>query len=110
MDALGPFSGNVNDAQILEEILKDPKRLKNRMEAGDYCIVDRWFRDNKESSEAAGYIVLKPYLKGNRKQQPRRCGVHCPGRLGPFGIQGVFLTAHSYATYTETGYSISLDQ
>jgi len=68
VDVLGPLLANLNDAQIHEEILKDPNGLKNLMKVGDYCIVDRGFRDSEESLEAAGYIVLMPALKGNRKQ------------------------------------------
>lgn len=68
VDTLGPFPANLNDAQILEEVLKNENGLKRLLKPGDYCIVDRGFRDVVSVLEGAGYRVLMPALKGKRKQ------------------------------------------
>lgn len=60
VDLAGPFEGKLNDAQILELILKDPNGLTSILKPGDVFILDRGFRDIKKSLEEKGFVVLMP--------------------------------------------------
>lgn len=64
VDTFGPFSANMNDAAIMENIFKDPTGLRTLMRPGDICIVDRGFRDVVKQLEAMQYQVKMPALKG----------------------------------------------
>lgn len=68
IDTLGPFSANLNDATIMEQILKDPNGITNILKPGDICIVDRGFRDVIGKLTAMQYAVMMPALKNKRKQ------------------------------------------
>jgi hypothetical protein len=52
VDIFGPFSANMNDAAILDNIFKDPTCITTLMRPGDICIVDRGFRDVVNQLEA----------------------------------------------------------
>lgn len=68
IDTAGPFNGNMNDASIMKILLEDPTGLKTLLRPGDYCIVDRGFRDVVQYMKEQGYNVLMPACKGNRAQ------------------------------------------
>lgn len=68
VDTLGPFSANMNDAAIMEHILSDSNGIRSLMKPGDFCIVDRGFRDVADQLQAMGYLVKMPALKGNEYQ------------------------------------------
>lgn len=68
VDTLGPFSANLNDATIMEQILQDPNGLTSIMQPGDIWIVDRGFRDVVGKLQEMQFTVMMPALKGNRKQ------------------------------------------
>lgn len=40
-------NGNLNDAQIVKIVLQDSNGLTKLMRNGDFCLVDRGFRDVK---------------------------------------------------------------
>lgn len=52
----------------MDQILKDPNGLTSIMQPGDFCIVDRGFRDVIDKLKAMQNSVLMPALKGNLKQ------------------------------------------
>ncbi|XP_018403017.1 PREDICTED: uncharacterized protein LOC108779943 [Cyphomyrmex costatus] len=68
VDMLGPYPANLNDAEILKMLLKDPEGLCKLLEEGDYAVLDRGFRDVKNDLEDKNIKVLMPALKGKRKQ------------------------------------------
>lgn len=68
IDLAGPFDANLNDAEIMKCIMKDPHGLRSILKEGDVFILDRGFRDVKEDLENEGFKVLMPALKGQRNQ------------------------------------------
>lgn len=67
IDAAGPFSATMNDAQIMEDVLKN-YGLQELLKKGDVLIVDRGFRDVVGVLEDMGYIIKMPALKGKKSQ------------------------------------------
>lgn len=65
---LGPFTANLNDAKIMELALAQSSGLSKFLRAGDFCFVDRGFRDVVGLLQQKGLNVCMPALKGNRKQ------------------------------------------
>ena len=57
VETLGPFSVNLNDASIMEEILQDTEGLKKFLKPEDVLIVDCGFRDIKDTLENRGNTV-----------------------------------------------------
>lgn len=68
VELAGPFEGTMNDATILEHVLKDPHGISTILKPGDIFILDRGFRDVVDILKAKGYQVLMPALKGKRNQ------------------------------------------
>lgn len=68
VDIPGPFPATMNDASIMEKVMKDPNGVRSLMKAGDICIVDRGFRDVVPYLESLGFHVLMPAMKGKRAQ------------------------------------------
>ena len=44
VDMLGPYPANLNDAEILRLILKDPHSLSQLLKENDFAVLDRGFR------------------------------------------------------------------
>ena len=63
VDMLGPFEGTENDASIMKRALENSSGLGGFLQAGDFCFVDRGFRDAER-----GLVVRMPALKGKRNQ------------------------------------------
>ncbi|XP_058806441.1 uncharacterized protein LOC131672915 [Phymastichus coffea] len=72
IDSAGPFEANLNDARILDHLLKKPDGLRKLMISGDIWVLDRGFRDVKDNLESMGYKILMPALKGKQKQLTRQ--------------------------------------
>lgn len=70
IDMAGPFTANLNDAEILKKIITESDDFIRLLKKGDIIILDRGFRDIKEYLEALGFIVLMPAIKGKRQQIP----------------------------------------
>lgn len=68
VDVPGPFTANLNDAEIMKIVMKDGDKLRELLKPGDIFVLDRGFRDVKSWLEEQGYVVLMPALKGKRKQ------------------------------------------
>ncbi|XP_044586031.1 uncharacterized protein LOC123266063 [Cotesia glomerata] len=68
IDMLGPYTANMNDAEIMRIILSDPNGLIKLLKKGDIIVVDRGFRDVIVYLEELGFKVLMPALKGKRNQ------------------------------------------
>ena len=66
VDMLMPSVATLNDAQIMKWALANG--LKDFLERGDVCFVDRGFRDVKKHLEDEGFTVCMPVCKGERKQ------------------------------------------
>lgn len=47
----------------MRQIVKDDSELRELLQQGDICIVDRGFRDVKVELEVQGYTVYMPALK-----------------------------------------------
>ncbi|XP_075681005.1 uncharacterized protein LOC142646305 [Dermatophagoides pteronyssinus] len=68
IELAGPYSATKNDADILKEVLRQPRGLSTILQPGDYFVLDRGFRDVVPMLENRGYHVLMPALKGKRPQ------------------------------------------
>lgn len=68
IDMLGPYTANMNDAEIMRVILNDPDGLIKLLKKDDIIVVDRGFRDVIIYLEELGFKVLMPALKGKRNQ------------------------------------------
>lgn len=68
VDIMGPYTANVNDAQIMEDIMKDSNGLSTLLRENDAFFVDRGFRDVQQFLEERQYRVFMPALKGKRNQ------------------------------------------
>uniref|UniRef100_A0A1B6DD45 Transposase IS4-like domain-containing protein n=1 Tax=Clastoptera arizonana TaxID=38151 RepID=A0A1B6DD45_9HEMI len=68
IDMLGPYTANMNDAEIMKVILNDPHGLIKLLKKDDIILVDRGFRDVIVHLEELGFKVLMPALKGKRNQ------------------------------------------
>ena len=64
VDTLGPSKANLNDAKIMENILRDPTGLESLMQKNDICIVDRGFRNVIGHLKKLNYKFYMPDLKG----------------------------------------------
>lgn len=67
-DMLGPYTENMNDAEIMKVILNDPNGLIKLLKKDDIIVVNRGFRDVIVNLEELGFKVLMPALKGKRNQ------------------------------------------
>ena len=63
---LTPSVATLNDAEIMKSALADG--LSDFLERGDYCFVDRGFRDVKRDLERREYIVCEPVCKAGNVQ------------------------------------------
>ncbi|XP_044578872.1 uncharacterized protein LOC123261347 [Cotesia glomerata] len=68
IDMFGPYTANMNDAEIMRIILSDPNGLIKLLKKGDIIVVDRGFQDVIVYLEELGFKVLMPALKGKRNQ------------------------------------------
>ncbi|KAK0156751.1 hypothetical protein PV327_011649, partial [Microctonus hyperodae] len=68
VDIMGPYTANMNDAQIMEEIISDETDISALLEKNDAFFVDREFRDVQKKLEEHQYRVFMPALKGQRNQ------------------------------------------
>ena len=68
IDMLGPYTANMNDADIMKIVLNDPNGLIKLLKQDDIIVVDRGFRDVIEHLNELGFQVLMPALKGKRSQ------------------------------------------
>ena len=66
VDMLLPSEANLNDAQIMKWALDTG--LKDFLQPGDDCFVDRGFRDVKGDLENMGFLVRMPLCLGGNKQ------------------------------------------
>ena len=66
VDMLLPTEANLNDAQIMKWALDTG--LKDFLQPGDDCFVDRGFRDVKGDLENMGFLVRMPLCLGGNKQ------------------------------------------
>ena len=57
VETLGPFSANLNDASIMEEILQDTEGLQKILKPGNVLIVDHSFCDVKDKLEKKGNTI-----------------------------------------------------
>lgn len=64
IDTFGPYAATMNDASIMEHLLKDANGIRSLMKPNDICVVDRGFRDVIDQLKAMGYHVKMPALKG----------------------------------------------
>ena len=68
VDIAGPFYGTENDASIMKKLLSDPNGISSILQANDYCVVDRGFRDVIEDLSKLKYKILIPAFKGKSAQ------------------------------------------
>lgn len=67
LDFFGPFEATLNDAQILEKVLKTNTHLRELL-IGGVAVLDRGFRDAVPYLKSLNITVKMPALKGKRKQ------------------------------------------
>lgn len=72
IDMLGPYTANINDAEIMKTVMDDANGLSSLLKKGDIIVVDRGFRDVVAPLEELGLTVLIPAHKGNRPQLTSR--------------------------------------
>ena len=58
----------MSDAEIIKNLIKDPRGLCQLLIEGEKLFLDRGFRDAKDVWESKGFTVLMPALKGKRNQ------------------------------------------
>ena len=68
LDIAGPFNATVNYDTIIKILIEDLTGIKLILRPGDFCIVNRGFRDALQHLEDEGYNVLMPAFEGNRAQ------------------------------------------
>ncbi|XP_074099024.1 uncharacterized protein LOC141527435 [Cotesia typhae] len=68
IDMRGPYTANMNDAEIMKVILNDPNGLIKLLKKDDIIVVERGFRDVIAHIEESGFKVLMSALKGKRNQ------------------------------------------
>ncbi|KAK0070837.1 hypothetical protein PV326_002025 [Microctonus aethiopoides] len=68
IDMLGPYTANMNDAEIMKIVLNDPNGLIKLLKKDDIIVVDRGFRDIVKYLEQLGFKVLMPAFTGKRNQ------------------------------------------
>ena len=66
VDMLGPYLANQNDAEILKSVVEDPHGLRRFLKEGDVFVLDRGFRDVKETLEEQNFRVLKAQRQRKR--------------------------------------------